>query len=35
MNNTSTFRRALVWLGFAQPSADEQRAGEPVPIVAG
>ena len=27
MNNTSTFRRALIWLGFVQSSADEQRAG--------
>ena len=27
MSDTSTFRRALVWLGFAQPSADEQIVG--------
>ena len=27
MNGTSTLRRVLIWLGFAQSSADEQRAG--------
>ena len=27
MNDNSAFHRALIWLGFAQPSADEQRAG--------
>lgn len=26
MNDTSTLRRALIWLGFAQPSADAQSA---------
>ena len=27
MSDTSTFQRALIWLGLAQRSADEQRAG--------
>ena len=27
MNDSSTLRRALIWLGFAQPSADAQRVG--------
>ena len=27
MSETSTLRRVLIWLGFAQPRADAQRAG--------